>query len=1383
MKIYLPILVITGVVVMSFASVSAWFGQPEGISKADATSVETGPARPEPLANYGAIPLHFEPNVGQADARVKFIARGSGYSLFLTSDGAVLALQKAKPGMQNSKTDVLRMEIAGANPDVKTTGENLLDGKTNYIVGSDPGKWQTDIANFERVRYSKIYDGVDVVYYGDGQQLEYDFVVNPNADPRKIALEFKGAKKIKINTLGELILRTSSGEIHQHKPNVYQEVAGKRRSIDGRYVITGKNRIGFAIADYDHTLPLVIDPVLSYSTYLGGNDDTVGTSIAVDSSGAAYITGHTSALDFPKATPFQSSNNGGQEGFVTKLNPAGTAFVYSTYLGGSGNDLPTSIKVDSSGNAFVAGFTLSSDFPTTPGAYQRRGGARSGFITKLSPNGSSLVYSTYLDSPVTFAGIDELSGLAIDSSGNAYVTGGTTEPTFPTTPGAFKTTLASFGSENAFVTKLNPAGSALVYSTFVGFDTPVNGAAPTDYATAIAVDSSGNAYITGQTRSANFPITGGAFQSLPGSSRDAFVTKLNANGTALVYSTYLGGISDESGTGIVVDSAGNAYVTGDYRGTSDSDFPFTPNSFLPSGNASFGTHAFLTKLNPSGTALIYSTTLALKQTFGSGVALDSTGSAYVIGSEQIGAAFPVNAVQPVSRNIDAFIVKMNPAGTALTYSTSFGGGNASTTGSAIALDANGNAYITGYTNSSDFPVTPGAPQSTKPGGQLGTAFVAKIGVRVNECPAITIEPQPVPTAIFNRSYTQRLTASGGIAPYTFSLAPSSGGDNLPTGLTLAADGTISGTPTATDFRTYQVTVQAVDSNGCIGIRTLQLVLDGFDPRFFGLYLKVVARPVIRIGNEYTFFVTVANRTAMAATNVPLIIRVPNYVFLRLKFDQNIQPVVIGDYSYFGLTIPRLPAMSDLMQLSVIVKVSDPNRDNQEFAVQAFIPKFGLPALTSGSPQPPSDIGNNQRTGNNSRGALVPLTASELDFLVIEKVDGNNDNTTFFATIYANAVLAGDSDLIHAPIVTPQRSQDPNEKSGSPGAGTEHFYTGDVALPYIVSFENKDTASLPAQDVVVTDQLDPNVFDLSTFSFNFIGFGDKQVAPVSGVKQFTTDVDLRPAKQAIVRVNGNFNTSTGLITWRFNTLDPATGLPPDDPQAGFLPPNRTSPEGQGTLFFTVKAKQGLPTGTQIRNKARIVFDTNAPIDTPEWLNTIDNTRPTSRMQALPVNSSYSIPLSWSGTDVGSGVANYTIYVSEDGGAFVPYLTDTAKTSIVFTALKANHTFSFYSIARDAAGNAEPAKTSAEAITTVNLVPVSGRVLTADGRGLRNATVSITDPNGVRRIITTSSFGFYQFDDVLIGRTYTIAVASRLYRFALRSITVNDNLTLPDFVGLE
>ncbi len=1285
---------------------------------------------------YGKLPLAFEANQGQTDPRVKFISRGSGYTLFLTSSEAVLHFRDAKRGKSGNEdqgkhlalpethplsgaTDsasVLRMRFVGANDKAEVTGEDELAGKTNYFIGNDPHTWRTNINNFARVRYREIYKGVDVVYYGNQERLEYDLIVSPDADPRNIALEFEGAKQIKIDAQGELILRTQGGEVRQHQPTFYQEIDGARRAIEGRYVLTGRNRINFAVADYDRSHPLVIDPVLSYSTYLGGGNDTAGTSIAVDASGNAYVTGSTNAVDFPTVNPFQSTTNG-QAGFVMKLNPAGTAFVYSTYFGFP-NTFPSSIKVDAAGSAFIAGITGSSQFPTTPGAYLRTlQGGQTSFITKFSPNGASLIYSTFL------AAVDQLSGIALDSSGNAYVTGATQQTTFPTTAGAFKTTLAD-GFQNAFVTKLNPAGSTLVYSTFVGANvrslTP-----PQDRANAIAIDSSGNAYITGQTVSQNFPVTSGAFQTLASSSRDAFVTKLNANGTALIYSTYLGGGNNDVGTGIAVDATGNAYVTGSFEDVDNSDFPVTLNAFLPAGVGGFAIRSFLTKINPSGTALVYSTSLTRRNdSNGAGVAVDSTGSAYVVGGEGTGAAYSVNAVQPVSRGNDAYILKMNPAGTALTYSTSFGG-NSGSTGSAIALDTAGNAYFTGYTTTSDFPVTSGAPQSTKPGGQSATAFVARIGIQTNDCPAITIDTQPLPMAIFGQSYNQQLTATGGTAPYTFSLATNFSNNNLLSGLTLAPDGTISGTPTTTNFGAYFITVQAVDSNGCIGIRTLKLDFVGVPTGNSDFYLQVVARPVIRIGNEYNFFIMYANRTATRATNVPLLLRVPDYVSLRLKYDQPNGTFSVGGYTYIVLILPPIPAASEtgaLQVLPIIVKVSDPDRNNQAFGVEAILPKSTSRPPTSGGLQSSPFIGDVQTTGtadNNFRinsplDAPVIMTPEQFRDLLQQVADQERlmlEQGLRSARAISKKIQEEDDALRNnmgdniffirgTDRVKPQTPKDPNDKSGAVGFGVERYYTGDVAVPYVVTFENIDTASLPAQDVVVTDQLDPNVFDLSTFSFNLIAFGDKQVMPLIGIKQFTTDVDLRPAKQAIVRVNGNFDVSTGLITWRFNTLDPATGMPPQDPQAGFLPPNKTSPEGQGTLLFTIKAKPGLATGTQVKNKARIVFDVNAPIDTPDWVNTIDTAKPTSSVQALPANVSYSFPLSWSGTDVGAGVQTFTIYVSEDGGPFVSYLLDTTKTSTVFTALQANHTYRFYSIARDGAGNQEPAKTSAEAVTTIN-----------------------------------------------------------------------------------
>ncbi len=1373
-------------------------------AKNTAEMLETTVNEAPTAANYGAIPLHFEANVGQTDSQVKFLTRGSGYSLFLTTDEAVLALAKSTKKNRSLKSDFLRMKISGANPSAEISGENLLEGKTNYIAGNDPSEWKTDISNYDRVRYQNVYDGIDVVYYGNQNQLEYDFVVSPNTDLRSIALEFKGAKKFKIDASGDLVFKFSSCEIRQHKPIAYQEIDGTRREIAAHYAIQNpkskiqNQKIGFEVAEYDHTKPLVIDPILSYSTYLGGGADTFGTSIAVDSSGSAYITGNTNALDFPLVNPFQSTITAPfatQGGFVTKLNAAGTAFVYSTYLGFP-NTLPSSIKVDAAGDAFIAGFTASNQFPTTAGAYLRTfPGGRAGFITKLSPNGASLIYSTYIGS------VTELNGIALDSSGNAYATGYTQGPTtYPTTPGAFKTSLGD-GIQNVFVTKLNATGSALVYSTFVGASAPVAGAFPQDKANAITVDPTGNAYITGQTTSRNYPVTSGAFQNLPVSGRDAFVTKINASGTALIYSTYFGGTDGTSGTGIALDAAGNVYLTGDFAGTPL--FPFTLNAFRNGagerGGPQFG-NSFLTKINPTGTALVYSTALGIGRNGMSagGVAVDSTGSAYVIGGEGSGAAYSVNAVQPVSHNNDSYILKMNPVGTALTYSTYFGGSNGGSAGSAIALDTTGNAYITGYTTASDIPITSGAPQSTKPGSQSYTAFVAKIGIQTNDCPAIEINPQPLAPAVLNTSYVRQLAATGGTAPYIFSQAPGFGADNLPRGLTLAANGTISGTPTSPNFGTYLVTVQAIDSIGCIGIRTIQLVYAQKPPRLSDFYLNIVARRFIRIGSEYTFFVTYANRTATDATNVPLILRAPSDVSMHLKYIQPTRMFSSGGYHFIVLNVPRIPAMSDLKALPITVKVSNPNRPDPRFNVDVVIPKFGLPAPTPLPSQPTPDLLNQSLREADSKLSVNPNDGPGVLCIIYIAYDGLAGPPgcrclfepcpdepfgppapfqPFDDNIFAEEFSATSS------TVSTGTSTDPNDKSGSSGVGAPRFYNNDVALPYSVTFENEDTATLPAQDVVVTDQLDPNVFDLSTFGFDLITFGDKQVTPQNAAKQFTADVDLRPAKQAIVRVNGSFSSNTGLITWRFNTLDPVTGVPVEDPFAGFLPPNRTSPEGQGMMLFTVKAKAELPTGTQIKNKARIVFDSNAPIDTPEWLNTIDNAKPVSSVQPLPTSVSKNVVLNWSGTDVGSGVSTYTIYVSTDGGAYLPFATSTTQTSSDLTSLAAGHTYRFYSIARDKVGNEETTKTTAEAVTTINLVSVSGRALTSDGRGLRNATVLITDSNGIRRTTTTSSFGFYQFDNILIGGAYTIGVSSRLFRFSPLLLQVADTLANVDFVGLE
>src|SRR5438132_548275 len=433
--------------------------------------------KPQVLAAYGKLPLSFEANDGQADPQVKFLSRGSGYTLFLTPTEAVLTLTKAdghaKRRISGEATlvepekragTVLRMRLVGANPAPEVAGVGELPGKSNYFLGNDPTKWRTNVSTYAKVEYREVYPGVNLVYYGNQRQLEHDFVVSPGADPKVITLAFEGVDGVAIDALGDLVLRTVGGEVRLRKPVVYQEQNRQRAVIPTRYVLTAEHQVAFEVAAYDATKPLIIDPVLVYSTYLGGSGSDASSGIAVDTQGNAYVTGVTRSSDFPTtAGAFQTTFGGLINAFVTKLNPTGTALLYSTYLGGFGSNQGFAIAVDTLGNAYVTGGAVR-DFPTTLGAFQPAfgGGFFDAFVTKLNPTGTALVYSTFLGG----SNDDEGFGIAADAAGNAYVTGFTQSSNFPTRAGAFQATFG--GVEDTFVTKLDPTGAALVYSTYLG---------------------------------------------------------------------------------------------------------------------------------------------------------------------------------------------------------------------------------------------------------------------------------------------------------------------------------------------------------------------------------------------------------------------------------------------------------------------------------------------------------------------------------------------------------------------------------------------------------------------------------------------------------------------------------------------------------------------------------------------------------------------------------------------------------------------------------------------------------------------------------------------------------------------------------------------------
>jgi len=698
---------------------------------------------------------------------------------------------------------VLRMKLRNANPAAKITGMDELAGTSNYFIGNDPAKWRTNVPTYAKVKYEGIYSGIDLVYYGNQRQLEYDFIVAPGADPRRIAFDVRGAKRIRRDAHGDLVLKVGEGEIRWHKPVVYQGKDGARQEIAARYALIDTNRVGFIVAKYDANKPLYIDPLI-YSTFLGGSQVDAGYGIAVDSGGNAYITGETHSTNFPTMNPLQPAYGGSGDAFVTKINPAGSALVYSTYLGGSGQEIGYGIAVDSVGNAYVTGYTTSSDFPAMNPLQPANGGSGDAFVAKINPAGSALVYSTYLGG----SQVEQGHGIAVDSAGNAYVTGYTSSTDFPT----MNPLQPSYGGDyyDAFVAKINPVGSAFVYSTYLGGSQQDNGSG-------IAVDSAGNAYVTGGTNSTNFPTTPGAFQTI---CCGAFVTKLNPSGSALVYSTYL---DNGGGSSIAVDSAGNAYVSG---ATDSTNFPITPGAFQTTyGGGSYD--AFVSKLNPSGSALIYSTYIGGSgYDLGYGIAVDSVGNAYVTG-HTYATNFPTTpgALKTVCTSDgcvdygDAFVTRLNPTGSALFYSTYLGGGNFDS-GYGIAVDSAGNAYVTGGTDSNDFP-TKNPLLASK--NLLEDAFVSKFHLTATTTTALLSSPNP-------STYGQAVTFTA-VVSSSVGAPPDGEAVTFMKGTTLLGTGTLSGG--SASFMTSTLPV---------GSSSIKAVYGG-DSNFNGSTSKVVKQVV------------------------------------------------------------------------------------------------------------------------------------------------------------------------------------------------------------------------------------------------------------------------------------------------------------------------------------------------------------------------------------------------------------------------------------------------------------------------------------------------------------------------------------------------------------
>ncbi len=716
------------------------------------------------LAAYGQVPLAFELNAGQAgNASVLALSHGPGFGLWLTTTGLTFSL--AQPGGQPAAAggqDVFALDLVGANSQATVTPGGLLPGRSNYFVG---GQSITDVAQYGSVTLNDVYPGIGLTLHSSAgsRAFEFDFDVAAGADPSQVQLGTQGLQGVRLDAQGNVELETPGGAVVMSQPVLYQTVGGARQDVAGTFTLGGDGNIGLRVTGaYDPAQPLVVDPQISFASYLGGSGDDYGYAVAVDPDGNTYVTGSTTSTDFPTQNPYQGSLQGEQDAFVSKLNASGS-LVYSTYLGGGGVTASTggggsdarrgggrpdvgtgseasqagqAVAVGPDGQAVVAGWTNASDFPTTAGAYQPTSSLDgtsstvSAFVTKLNATGDALDWSTYLGSSNSD---DSAQGVALDAEGNTYVAGVVGEgplggaPDFPTTSGAFQ---ASFGGgdSDAFLTKLSGDGSRLVYSSFLGGSGIEGEVTSTGYGPSVAVDGSGDAYVAGLTTSSDFPVSGGAYQTSLSGSQDAFVAEVNPAGSSLTYGTYFGGSATTQASAVAVDRAGRAFFTGQ---TTSIDLPTTGGAYQRSlvGAAD----AFVAALGPSGASLVYSTYLGGGGSdAGLGIAVDGYDYATVTG--QTGSTnFPVTggAAQSTSGGgADAFVTQLTSTGT-LSYSSYLGGSGADA-GQGVAVDVYGDVYVAGYTNSTNFPTTAGAYQGSNAGGY--DAFLAEVPQRGDAVP-------------------------------------------------------------------------------------------------------------------------------------------------------------------------------------------------------------------------------------------------------------------------------------------------------------------------------------------------------------------------------------------------------------------------------------------------------------------------------------------------------------------------------------------------------------------------------------------------------------------------------------------------------------------------
>lgn len=697
--------------------------------------------------------LSFEENRGQAPGEVDFLARGSGYDAYFGAGEVAVATRSGR---------LVRMRLKGGERDSRASGLGRVERTSNYFTGSEPERWRTGVANYAALIYRDLYCGIDLKFYGSGRRMEYDFIVAPGANPRMIEMSFDGAEGARIDASGNIDLGGGESGLTIHRPFAYQAEGGVRRQVECRFSMTGAGSVSLIVGEYDRTRELVIDPVLEFSTFAGGSGTDIGYAVAVDNSGDIYLAGTTSSVNFPLRNPLFNALNGASDAFVMKINPATATVLFSTFIGGRNpGDRCWAVSVDDAGFVYLAGETSSLNFPLVNPFQTNFRGSIDGFVAKLSHDGGALLFSSYLGGYF----FDIIYGMAVDRFGSIYVTGRTEAPNFPV-----KNALqpAINGARDAFVTKINADGD-IEFSTYLGGGPATSGARDEEAAYGIALDSNLDIYIAGYTDSPTFPTLNAA-QSMLAGVEDAFVAKLSADGSRLIYSTYFGGTRVDNARGIAVDSYGGAYITG-Y--TVSPDFPLV-NPIKKENRANID--AFVARLSPSGREVVFSTyfggsraenTSLISENVPVGsIAVDGLGNIYITGKTE-SEDFPT--VAPLQSRLlgdqDAFVARLDPSGTTILFSTFLGSSYSGLSGFeerglGLALDRNRNLYVAGQVLQVDFPTI--FPSQRNYGGGLSDAFVCRIST------ADLTQLAPVSAASYAGS---ALAAESIVAAFGLGMAP------------------------------------------------------------------------------------------------------------------------------------------------------------------------------------------------------------------------------------------------------------------------------------------------------------------------------------------------------------------------------------------------------------------------------------------------------------------------------------------------------------------------------------------------------------------------------------------------------------------------------------